>query len=77
VFASFSAILKGLPTIRAYNAQHQFHDKFLRQLSDNGSWYHLFLAVSRFVLPPLRAPWLTPPCAPQIMLTTRWEWCNW
>jgi hypothetical protein len=38
VYASLSATLKGLPTIRAYGAEAAFQETFLRHMSLNGSW---------------------------------------
>jgi hypothetical protein len=49
VYASFSAALKGLSIIRAFGMQPRFNHQFLAELSDNGSWFSLFLAVSRCV----------------------------
>eukprot|EP00887_Chlorella_sp_A99_P004200 scaffold15.g4200.t1 len=43
VYASFSAILKGLPTIRAFNAGPRFRRLFLADLSHNGAY--LMVAV--------------------------------
>ena len=49
VFASFSASLKGLPTIRAFSCQDRFHADFLKQLSSNGDWYYAFMATGRWI----------------------------
>ncbi|KAG2425890.1 hypothetical protein HYH02_014893 [Chlamydomonas schloesseri] len=49
VFASFSATLKGLPTIRAYGAATRFHDDFLHSMSHNGNWYFAFISTSRWI----------------------------
>jgi ABC-type multidrug transport system fused ATPase/permease subunit len=49
VFASFSASLKGLPTIRAFSGQERFQADFLKQLSSNGDWYYAFLATGRWI----------------------------
>ncbi|PRW21108.1 multidrug resistance-associated 1 isoform X3 [Chlorella sorokiniana] len=49
VFASFSAVLKGLPTIRAYGAGARFRSAFLWDLSDNGSWWFCFLTTARWI----------------------------
>ncbi|GAX75678.1 hypothetical protein CEUSTIGMA_g3121.t1 [Chlamydomonas eustigma] len=49
VFAAFSATLKGLPTIRAFSAQHRFQQDFLSHLNHNGEWYYAFLVTSRWI----------------------------
>ncbi|KAL4424666.1 hypothetical protein ABPG77_004473 [Micractinium sp. CCAP 211/92] len=49
VFASFSAILKGLPTIRAYGAGARFRSSFLWDLSENGAWWFCFLTTARWI----------------------------
>ncbi|EFN52562.1 hypothetical protein CHLNCDRAFT_138549 [Chlorella variabilis] len=49
VFASFSAILKGLPTIRAFGAGPRFRSAFLQELSDNGAWWFCFLTTARWI----------------------------
>lgn len=49
VFASFSAVLKGLPTIRAYAAFDRFRTDFLRDLNANGAWYFVFVTCARWV----------------------------
>jgi ABC-type multidrug transport system fused ATPase/permease subunit len=38
IFEKFSASLRGLTTIRAFNSQGRFHDAFLQSLDDNGEW---------------------------------------
>jgi ATP-binding cassette subfamily C (CFTR/MRP) protein 4 len=81
VYASFSATLKGLPTIRAYGAQHRFHDSFLSLLTLNGSWWwanpawHDF-ARARFValeLVRLLPLWLLPGCLPCVGHGPVWQ----
>ena len=47
VFASFSASLKGLPTIRAFSSQRRFHAAFLEQLQANGEWFYAFMVTAR------------------------------
>ncbi|RMZ52713.1 hypothetical protein APUTEX25_000832 [Auxenochlorella protothecoides] len=49
VYASFSALLKGLPSIRAYAAAPRFRARFLRDLSDNGAWWFVFVTCARWV----------------------------
>lgn len=49
VYASFSAALKGLPTIRAYDAADHFKGLFVTALDRNSSWWYAFLACSRWV----------------------------
>ncbi|GLC33196.1 hypothetical protein PLESTB_000360400 [Pleodorina starrii] len=49
VFASFSATLKGLPTIRAYGAAERFDDAFLRLMAHNGNWYFAFISTARWI----------------------------
>ncbi|KAL4420399.1 hypothetical protein ABPG75_010055 [Micractinium tetrahymenae] len=49
VFASFSAILKGLPTIRAYGAGPRFRASFLWDLSENGAWWFCFMTTARWI----------------------------
>lgn len=49
VFAMFSAILKGLSTIRAYKAEERYMGEFESLITLNGSWWMAFLAVSRWI----------------------------
>ncbi|EFJ47496.1 hypothetical protein VOLCADRAFT_30254, partial [Volvox carteri f. nagariensis] len=49
IFASFSATLKGLPTIRAYGAADRFHDEFLKLMAHNSNWYFAFISTSRWI----------------------------
>lgn len=49
IFASFSALIKGLPSIRAYGAFDRFRDEFLRDLTVNGAWYFVFVTCARWV----------------------------
>ncbi|DBA75192.1 TPA: hypothetical protein ACH3X1_010497 [Trebouxia sp. C0004] len=49
VYASFSAALKGLPTIRAYDVADHFKGLFVTALDRNSSWWYAFLACSRWV----------------------------
>jgi ABC-type multidrug transport system fused ATPase/permease subunit len=49
VYASFSATLRGLPTVRAFGAGPRFHLAFSRALAQNGAWWHAFIASARWV----------------------------
>ena len=49
IFDKFSASLKGLTTIRAFNSTQRFHGAFLTSLDDNAEWYFLFLGLSRWI----------------------------
>jgi ABC-type multidrug transport system fused ATPase/permease subunit len=49
VYASFSATLRGLPTVRAFGAGPRFHLAFARALAQNGAWWHAFIASARWV----------------------------
>ncbi|KAF6260228.1 P-loop containing nucleoside triphosphate hydrolase protein [Scenedesmus sp. NREL 46B-D3] len=49
VYASFSATLKGLPTIRAYGAESHFQASFISHLSLNGQWWYAYLATARWI----------------------------
>ncbi|GFR41482.1 hypothetical protein Agub_g2173, partial [Astrephomene gubernaculifera] len=49
VFASFSATLKGLPTIRAFGAAGRFNDAFLDIMTHNGNWYFAFISTARWI----------------------------
>eukprot|EP00879_Flechtneria_rotunda_P017481 GHRR01018328.1.p1 GENE.GHRR01018328.1~~GHRR01018328.1.p1 ORF type:complete len:1541 (+),score=583.94 GHRR01018328.1:446-5068(+) len=49
VYASFSATLKGLSTIRAFGAESHFQDTFIRHLSLNGQWWYAYLGTSRWI----------------------------
>jgi len=49
VYASFSATLRGLPTVRAFGAGPRFHASFARALAQNGAWWHAFIASARWV----------------------------
>lgn len=49
VYASFSATLKGLPTIRAYSGQQRFQETFLSHMSLNGTWWFAFIATARWI----------------------------
>lgn len=49
VFASLSAALRGLPTIRAYGAGARFRGAFLTALTRNGAWWFCFLSCARRV----------------------------
>ncbi|KXZ56224.1 hypothetical protein GPECTOR_1g195 [Gonium pectorale] len=46
VFASFSATLKGLPTIRAFGAAERFQTSFLDLMAHNGDWWFAFISTS-------------------------------
>jgi hypothetical protein len=47
VVAAFSAVLRGLPVIRAYGAGARFRAAFLQALSHNGAWWFCFLSCAR------------------------------
>jgi ABC-type multidrug transport system fused ATPase/permease subunit len=47
VYASFSATIKGMPTIRAYGIAPRFRRDFLAMLNLNGSWWMAYLACAR------------------------------
>jgi ABC-type multidrug transport system fused ATPase/permease subunit len=49
VYASFSAILKGLPSIRAYGVHAVFKDQFLKDLNDNSSWWYCVISSARWI----------------------------
>lgn len=49
VYASFSAILKGLPSIRAYGVQTVFKDQFLKELNENSSWWYCVISSARWI----------------------------
>ncbi|GIM00727.1 hypothetical protein Vretimale_5639, partial [Volvox reticuliferus] len=49
IFASFSATLKGLPTIRAYGAASRFDDAFLELMAHNGNWYFASISAARWI----------------------------
>jgi len=49
VYASFSATLRGLTTIRAYGAEGRFRTEFVQQLDLNGSWWVGFISTARWI----------------------------
>ena len=49
VYAMFSENIKGLSTIKAYNSQKDFHNRFMENLDLNGSWLMAFLLTSRWI----------------------------
>ena len=49
VYAMFSENIKGLSTIRAYNCQNEFQNRFMESLDLNGSWWIVFLLTSRWI----------------------------
>ncbi|KAL6756466.1 P-loop containing nucleoside triphosphate hydrolase protein [Haematococcus lacustris] len=49
IYATFSATLKGLATIRAYSAQPRFQSELLDQLASNGHWSFAFSATGRWI----------------------------
>lgn len=49
MYAAASATLKGLPTIRAYGVQPQFHQRFLKLMSRNGSWWFVNISATRWL----------------------------
>jgi len=49
VYAAFSAALKGLPTIAAFEAMPRFRSDFLCLLSRNGGWWFSWLTSARWI----------------------------
>jgi ABC-type multidrug transport system fused ATPase/permease subunit len=49
LYSSFSAALKGLPTIRAFSAADRFRAVFLDALARNGAWFFSFLTCARWI----------------------------
>ncbi|KDD72696.1 hypothetical protein H632_c3011p0, partial [Helicosporidium sp. ATCC 50920] len=49
VFAQLSAVLRGLPSVRAYAARDRVRADFLRALSVNGAWYFVYITCARWV----------------------------
>ena len=49
VYAMFSALLKGLSTLRSYGVEEQYTRNFQDLLTVNGSWYLVWLATSRWL----------------------------
>lgn len=49
LFSTFSATLKGLPTIRAYAAAARFRAAFLRLLTANGAWWFCWITTARWI----------------------------
>ena len=49
LYAQFSAILKGLPTIRSYGAGAMFRTSFLNILTNNCAWWYSWLTCARWV----------------------------
>ena len=49
LYASLSEALRGLSTIRAFNASKRFIDNFLEKLSDNAAWWFAWLTSARWI----------------------------
>ena len=49
VYATLSEDIKGLATIRAFECQDEFQDRFMNCLDLNGSWWMVFMLTSRWI----------------------------
>lgn len=50
VYAMFSAIIKGLPTIRAFRTKDRFRKTFVEALDVNGAWLMGYQVANRCLL---------------------------
>ena len=49
VYAMFSATIKGLPTIRAFQVESKFRTLFIEALDVNGSWKLAYQVTGKYV----------------------------
>eukprot|EP00793_Prasinoderma_coloniale_P005601 PRCOL_00004075-RA len=49
IYASFSATLAGLTTVRAFGAQERSHEAFIGALHENSAWLITFIGIQRWL----------------------------